>query len=632
MDTLATVNIGVLLVGLLVVAGILSSLVAERVGAPLLLIFLLIGMLVGQDGPGGIVFNDYRAAYYVGSFALAIILFDGGLRMRVGRFRGALGPAVVLSTLGVVLTAALAGLAAIVFLQVSLVEGLLVGAIIGSTDAAAVLFLLGAGGLLLRRRVGATLEIESGTNDPAALLLTVLLVQLALNAGGASATEIVQLLVSQVVIGGLVGLVGGFAIVLALNRLSLPAGLPALFVVAAAVMIYGAAAVGGGSGFLAVYLAGLVVGNRPIKAHASVIRLHDAATWLAQIVMFLVLGLLVTPSRLVDHLLPGLAIALVLTFVARPIAVWLCVWPFGFSPKEKTFLSWVGLRGAVSIFLAAIPMLTGVPDGMMYFDVAFVVVLVSLTLQGWTVAPVARWAGVARTDAAPSINRVEIDLPGRLDLEMVGYPVQEESYVLARGRLPRWLRPMLILRGGEALPAAEAGQLEAGDFAYFLAPRNRLRLLDRIFSPFDAVEQARGDGLFSFRGGVKLDEVAALYGATVPPELAGKTIADAFAHRFAGAPDVGDRIDLGGMSIISAAATVDGVTVAYLDLEPRAATSRSVAAATARRFAKQVWRMTDRLRAKPKAIPSEPAPPQGDPPPPPAAQSAGSADATPPSG
>jgi cell volume regulation protein A len=619
LDTLATVNIGMLLFGLLVVAGIVSSLVAERMGAPLLLFFLAIGMLAGEDGPGGIEFDDFELTYVVGSLALAIILFDGGLRMRLKRFRSAFGPAVLLATVGVLVTAGITGLAAMVFLRLSPPEGLLIGSIVASTDAAAVLFLLGAGGLLLRRRIGATLEIEAGANDPTAVMLTLLLVQIV----GATATrtgggEIASFLGQQIAYGGVAGLLGGFAIVTALNRLWLPAGLPPLFVVASAVTIFGLAATLGGSGFLAVYVAGLVVGNRPVRAFPAVLRFHDAATWLAQIVMFIVLGLLVTPSRLVEHLGAAVVISAVLMLIARPAAVWLCLTPFGFNVKEKVFISWVGLRGAVSIFLAAIPILAGAPNAIMYFDVAFVVVLVSLMLQGWTIAPAARWAGVARTDAAPSINRVEIDLPGRLDLEMVGYPVQAESYVLARGRLPRWLRPMLVLRKGDALAAVDAGPLEAGDFAYFLAPRNRLRLLDRIFSPFDAAEAARGDGLFSFRGGVKLDEVAGLYGVQVSADLAGKTVAEAFAVRFAGAPEVGDRIDLGRIALISAAATAEGVTVAYLDLEPRAASTGSVATAAVRRFASQISRVAKKAVRRPK----KPAPEAGPAPQPPAAETA----------
>lgn len=614
MDSLATVNIGMLLIGLLVVAGIVSSLVAERMGAPLLLIFLVIGMLAGEDGPGGIVFNDFQATYFVGSVALAIILFDGGLRMRLARFRSAIGPASALASIGVVITALVTGVAAMLALDLSFTEGLLVGSIVASTDAAAVMFLLGAGGLLLRRRVGATLEIEAGVNDPAAVMLTLLLVQVVQVTTGTAADlgdlAIVTFLLQQTVIGGVVGVLGGFAIVAALNRLALPAGLPPLFVVSSAVLIFGFAATFQGSGFLAVYAAGLVVGNRPVRAFPAVLRFHDAATWLAQIIMFLVLGLLVTPSRLVEHLLAGVVIATVLMVLARPAAVWLCLTPFGFSVKEKLFISWVGLRGAVSIFLAAMPILAGAPNATMYFDVAFVVVLISLMLQGWTIARAARWAGVARVDPAPSVNRVEIDLPGRLDLEMVGYPVQAGSYVLQRGRLPRWLRPMLVLREGEAVAAADAGPLEANDFAYFLAPRNRLRLLDRIFSPVDAASEPRADGLFSFRGAIGLDEVAALYGVAIPPELAGKSVAEAFSLRYGVAPYPGDRIELGSVALVAGAATADGVTVAFLDLEPRAAGAGSLASAAVRRIARDFGRMaSSTLRPKTPKAPAA-APPQ----------------------
>jgi cell volume regulation protein A len=611
LDAVAAVNLGVLLVGLLVVVGVISSLIAARVGAPLLLIFLLIGMLAGEDGLGGFAFDDYRTTYLVGSLALAIVLFDGGLRMRFARLRGSIGPAAVLATLGVLVTAGVVGLAAIPLLGLSVPEGLLVGAIVSSTDAAAVLFLLGAGGLQLRRRVGATLEVEAGVNDPAAVLLTVLLIQIVIAAGAPAEIGIAQFLLAQLAIGVVIGAVGGFALVAALNRLELPAGLPPLFVVAGAVTIYGAATVAGGSGFLAVYLAGLIVGNRPIRGHAAILRFHDAATWLAQMVMFLVLGLLVTPSRLVEHLLPAVAIAAVLVLVARPVAVWLGLAPFGFNWREKTFVSWVGLRGAVSIFLAAIPVLSNVPGASMYFDVAFVVVLVSLTLQGWTVASAARWTGVARGDTAPSVNRVEIDLPGRLDLEMVGYPVQPDSYVLARGRLPRWLRLLLVVRNGEVLAAADAAELEADDFAYFLAPRNRLRLLDRMFAPVDLIEHARGDGLFSFRGGVRLDEVAALYGAKAPDELAGRTIAEAFVLRWDSTAEVGDRIDLGDAALVAAVVTDEGVSLAWLDLEPRRGSATGVLAiAAVRRLleaGRRLWRRVARRSKSSGAVKTTPA-------------------------
>src|SRR6266436_3957586 len=326
MAALDTVSLTIMFAALLVLAGILSSLVALRFGAPLLLVFLMVGMLAGESGPGGIKFDDVRTTYLVGAVALALILFDGGLRTRLATFRSALAPSLVLATIGVLLTAALTAPVVRLLLGFDWIESLLVGAVVSSTDAAAVFLLIHARGLRLRPRVGATLEIESGTNDPFAIFLTVALVEMALAAFG----------VAQAVHA---------------------------------------------SGFLAVYLAGLIIGNRPTRAHSGVIAFLDAATWLAQIVMFVLLGLLAWPSRLIGHVMPGLAVAAVLTFFARPLAVFLCLAPFRFSWREKTFVSWVGLRGAVSIFLASIPLLVGMRDALIFFDIGFVVVLVSLLVQ-----------------------------------------------------------------------------------------------------------------------------------------------------------------------------------------------------------------------------------------------------------
>ncbi len=376
----------VLMFGALLIAiGILSSLVATRFGAPLLLVFLVIGMLVGEDGPGGLAFGDYQLTYLIGSVSLAIILFDGGLRTRVRAARGAFRPAVLLATVGVLVTTGLTGLVAVYLLKLSLLQGLLVGATIASTDAAAVFFLLRAGGMQLKRRVGATLEIESGTNDPIALFLVLFLTEAVLSGGSGLGWPLLGDLAGQAAIGGVIGVGGGLAIAWCLNKLDLPSGLHPPFVVTMAVLIYGVSANLHGSGFLAVYLAGLVVGNRPVRAFPAVLSFHDAATWLCQIVMFLVLGLLVSPERLIDVLVPALGVAAFLIVFGRPLAVWLCLTPFGFSRREKLFVSWVGLRGAVSIFLAAVPTLAGVPHADVYFNIAFVVVLVSLIVQGWTI-------------------------------------------------------------------------------------------------------------------------------------------------------------------------------------------------------------------------------------------------------
>ena len=379
MEALDTVSIGILLGALLVLAGILSSLIALRFGAPLLLIFLIVGMLAGENGVGGIEFSNVRVAYTVGSVALAIILFDGGLRTRFATFRSVIGPSLTLATVGVILTAALVAPVAKWSLGVGWVEALLVGSIIASTDAAAVFFLAHAGGLRLRPRVGATLEIESGTNDPVAIFLTVALIEILLQ-GDAAWQTVAVTLGKQAIIGGLVGYFGGRIMVVMLNRVSMAQGLHAPFVTVGAVLIFGIAAALNGSGFLAAYLAGLVIGNRPTRAHNTVIVFLDAVTWLAQIVMFVLLGLLAWPQRLIGTIGPALVVALALMLVARPIAVFLCLSPFRFPWREKLFISWVGLRGAVAIYLASVPLLVTLPNAAMFFDVAFVVVLASLLI------------------------------------------------------------------------------------------------------------------------------------------------------------------------------------------------------------------------------------------------------------
>ena len=389
METIDTVSMTILFGAVLVLAGIMSSLIALRFGAPLLLVFLLVGMLAGESGIGGIKFDDVQLAYTVGSVALGLILFDGGLRTKLATFRNVLAPAGVLATAGVLITAGLTAPAAAWALGLTWTEALLVGAVMASTDAAAVFFLLHAKGLRLRPRVSATLEVESGINDPFAIFLTIVLVEILLS-GHKGWADIFAFMVQETVMGAVLGWAGGVAMVMVLNRLELPQGMHAPFVATGALVTFGLAEALHGSGFLAVYIAGLIVGNRETRAHGTIVTFLDAATWLAQIAMFVLLGLLAWPERLPQRLFAALVVALALMLIARPVAVMVCLAPFRFSLREKLFISWVGLRGAVSVFLAAIPMLVGLPGAHFYFDVAFVVVMLSLAIQGWTITDAAR--------------------------------------------------------------------------------------------------------------------------------------------------------------------------------------------------------------------------------------------------
>jgi cell volume regulation protein A len=565
MSSLDTVSIAILLGSLLVLAGILSSLIALRFGAPLLLVFLVVGMLAGEDGPGGLKFDDVGTAYTVGSIALALILFDGGLRTRLATFRSVLAPSVMLATAGVLVTMLLTAPVAKLALGIGWIQALLVGAVVASTDAAAVFLLINAGGLRLRPRVRATLEVESGTNDPFAVFLTLLLVEI-LSVGHESWSHTFVVLARDTALGCVIGYGSGRVITLVLNRVSLAQGLHAPFVAVSALVVFAFANAVHSSGFLAVYLAGLVVGNRQTRAHNSLVVFLDAATWLAQIVMFVLLGLLVSPVRLQDNLLGALVVALVLMLVARPVAVFLCLAPFNYQWREKVFISWVGLRGAVGIFLASIPLLVGLPSAYMFFDVAFVVVLSSLLIQGWTVALSARKLDMSFARSDPLPRRVELDLPGQLSREMVGYPVPANSPFLKRGLIPNWARPTLVIRREEILTPAEAEPVREGDYVYLLAPPEKAQALDRFFMNMPAPRAPDREllGDFFVPGTATLGALADIYGLQVAADHTEVTLADHFTEYLGRAPRAGDIVALGPIALL--AHKVDNGVVATVGL------------------------------------------------------------------
>ena len=589
MGSLDAISIGILLGGLLVLAGIMSSLVAMRFGAPLLLVFLVVGMLAGESGPLGLKFDDVRTTYAVGSIALALILFDGGLRTRFATFRSVLGPAITLATAGGLLTAAITAPIAAVLFDLRWIEGLLVGAVVASTDAAAVFFLMHARGLRVRPRVSATLEVESGSNDPFAVLLTMLLVEF-LAVGDRSWQHVVQVLAEQAILGTIIGVLGGRAMVLVLNRLNLAQGLHAPFVATGAVVIFGLAAAVHASGFLAVYLAGLVLGNRPTRAHNTVVVFLDAVTWLAQIVMFVLLGLLVWPLRLIGTLWPALAVAAALMLIARPVAVFLCLAPFRFPWREKAFIAWVGLRGAVGIFLASIPLLVDLPKAYLYFDIAFVVVLVSLLVQGWTIAAAARRLHIALPRSDPLPRRVELDLPGQLAQEIVGYPISANSPYLTRGLLPSWARPTLVVRAEKILSPAEAEPVRQGDYVYLLAPPEKAQALDRFFvrMPPPAAPDPRLLGDFFVSGDATLGALAEIYGLTVAPEAASITLAAHMAEELRHTPRPGDVVPLGPIALVAHRVTAGRVSTVGLRLADEDDESATLWV-RARRLALRLW-------------------------------------------
>jgi cell volume regulation protein A len=550
-------NTAIFVGALLLVLSIVASDISTRLGAPLLLVFILLGMLAGEDGPGGIRFDDVDLSYVIGTLALAVIIFDGGMRTRRETFRIALWPAVSLATVGVVVTAALTGMFATWALGLHWLQGVLLGAIVGSTDAAAVFALLRNAGTTLQERVASTLEIESASNDPMAIFLTVAL--LGLLSAGKTQLEygVLVFFVEQFGIGGVLGVTGGRILVWLINRLRLHTGLYPLLAMAGGLLIFGATQQLGGSGFLAIFLAGLVLGNSQLRAAQNILRVHDGLAWLSQIVMFLILGLLVTPSQLIPIAVPALGIAAFLILVARPAAVMASLLPFRIRWREHVFVSWVGLRGAVPVVLALFPLMYGVEHARLYFNVAFFIVLVSLLLQGWTITPAARLLGLEVPPSIEPVQRVTLDMPGHFEHEVLSYEVQSGSLATLRELgaldLPQGAQIVAVMRDGVAQQVAPELRVAPRDYVYFLAEPKSVPLLNRLFDPHRAparLEEHRYFGDFVLNGEAVLGDLCAVYGIDAPAEHAGKSLAEYFNERSRGRVVVGDRAPLGHAELV----------------------------------------------------------------------------------
>lgn len=484
------IEVAFLAIAILLVLSVIASKFSDRFGIPALLIFLIIGMLAGSEGLGGIYFDNPDIAQAIGLFALAVILFSGGLDTEWEHFRGVVKESLILGTAGILITALILGFAAHLILGISLLEGILLGAITSSTDAAAVFSLLRSQGVQLKGKLTPLLESESGSNDPMTVFLTIGLIQLILNPQQ-SVLSLVPLFFQQMIIGGILGLVFGKLLLFLINRLRL--GYEGLYPVLALGMLLLSFAVTTllhGSGFLAVYLVGLTLGQAEFLHKRSLSRFYDGLAWLLQIVMFLTLGLLVFPSRLLPVALPAMALAIILIFIARPISVWISLLPFHFSPREKNFLSWVGLRGAVPIILATYPRLAGIDQNGLIFNVIFFVVITSVLIQGTTISRVAKWLKVDDpNEPEPHYPLVNLPLQGwRGVLQEV--VIDRQSPIIGRAifeiKLPRDYLIVLIARGDEFLIPNGSIVLQANDRLLGLAkPETQHRVAELIKQPVE---------------------------------------------------------------------------------------------------------------------------------------------------
>ncbi len=552
--------------GVLLTVSIFASKLSKLVGTPLLLLFLAIGMLCGEDGVVlHIVYNDYTSAFYIANLMLALILFDGGLRTDIHELKSVAKESMLLSTFGVFITSAITGLAAYSVLDLTLTQALLIGAIVGSTDAAAVFMLLGDGGVSLKQKVSSTLKIESATNDPMAILLTTVL--LALVSGKAkSGWDVVIFFFQQFGYGLILGIIFGTVARFMIAFFSLGAGLYALLAIGMGLIGYSVTSALGGSGCLAIFIIGMCIGNQKVRAVSYILPVGEGITYLAQITLFLMLGILVTPHLMAYYLAPGIVVAIVISFIARPLAVFVLIKPFfkSFKNKDLLFMSWVGLRGSVPVVLAIYPVMEDVRNAQLYFNVAFVVVLFSLLVQGASLLPASKLFKVYAPAHSAPVSKSEMGIMLSNDYEIFNYGIKDftlDGVRLNQIRMPRRTSFAAVFRDGFMLKPSGDLRLKSDDIVSIIGADGDEPMLNSVFSQKGGLKKPRefcGEIRISAKESMK--DVAKRFDMELTAFELKLNVGEFMSYHIGGFPQVGDSVSLINSSLVVSAVDSYAVT------------------------------------------------------------------------
>lgn len=562
------VNFPLLLMSALLIFSILTSLVSTKANIPLILVFLCIGLMVGDGGGLGLVgFHSAKMAFFIGNVALALILFDSGYQTSFKSYRMTAVPSLLLATVGVLLTTLLLAPAAYYILNISWLQAMLLAAIISSTDSASVFFLLRMGGVSVRDKIKSTLEIESGSNDPMAIFLTFSFITLIQAHADGFSWRLFTNFIEQMGIGAIAGLCIAYVVKKIINKVELDTALYPILLIAMVIAGFAVTNVLGGSGFLALYIAGIFLGNSKLHGHHQILRVQTTLTWLCQIIMFMSLGLYANVSEFPSVFTPSMILGALLIVVSRPLAVFLCLAPFKYTLSEKVFISFVGLRGATSILLALTPLVMHLPDAETFFNIIFLMVLMSLAIQGFFIIPVARMCHVTLPIVEKPAEKSEVDLPGLSDSYLVSYKLSENTPAVHGKPIPKWAMPIIVKREGISYNAYNIKSLKPDDRVYlFASSEKKIQFLDSLYGG-GLTLNSEDFGDFTLKPDTPLKELVLLYGIKIDKRMQDKTICDVLNQNFADI-EVGDRFRLDAVELI--VRKMDGCSVEEigLDLEP----------------------------------------------------------------